>query len=351
MKSLTKEQIIRICFFLMGGIFVLFLIRFTPIGNNTITKENTKIIEKNSLSSSIEKVIDSVVYITNQDNGIGTGFIYKKDYKYGYILTNEHVIKDKNNIEVTTSKDERVKGELLSKDEYLDLAVLRIPKKYVHQIAKIGDSNKVKVGDTIFTIGSPVGYEYRGSVTSGILSGKDRMVPLSITENTDNDWVMKVLQVDASINPGNSGGPLCNINGEVIGIVALKLTDEKIEGMGFAIPIEDVEKEIEFLESGKEKKYPTLGIEMVNINDETALLREEFKTDETEGVLITKIKKDSSAEKSGLQEKDIIKMINDKNIKDIANLKYQLYEYQPNDQIEITIIRNNKIRKIKVTLG
>ena len=145
----------------------------------------------------------------------------------------------KKNIEKVTlvmSNDKTVDAEILGGDEYLDLAVIRIAREKVTLVANIGSSEDMKLGDTVFTVGSPMGYDYRGSVTSGILSGKDRMVSVSVSNSTSNDWVMRVLQLDASINPGNSGGPLLNVNGEVIGIV----NGINFDIMNVCIPINDI---------------------------------------------------------------------------------------------------------------
>ena len=209
--------------FVIGGIITLSILRWTPIldqvignRNTVITKNGTQVYEKSSLAASVEKVYDAVVvvegYQRDQLASTGTGFVYKTDDKYGYLLTNQHVISGQEKINVLFTNGKEVETELLGSDEYLDLAVLRIPKKYVTLVATIGKSEDMSLGDAIFTVGSPLGSDYYGSVTSGILSGKDRMVSVAVSNSRSNDWVMRVLQIDASINPGNSGGPLLNVN-------------------------------------------------------------------------------------------------------------------------------------------
>ena len=218
-----------LCAFLLGGTAMYFIKgnESKPIIKeiNTSTsgvikcKSNVK-IDETGISQAVGKIYDATVTIQNYRNSklyaTGSGFIYKKDDKYGYILTNQHVIENNEYVIITLSNDDQVKGDVLGSDRYLDLAVVRIDASHVSQVATLGTSEDSYVGDTIITVGSPVGYEYRGTVTRGTLSGKNRMVEVSVV--TTNDFIMNVLQIDAAINPGNSGGPLLNINGEVIGI-------------------------------------------------------------------------------------------------------------------------------------
>ena len=259
-RQANKEVFLIISSFLLGGLVMFGFIKFTPFFLPTpkcYTPQKTVIVEKNSLSTTINKVKDAVVLIQGYENGsqetTGSGFIYKTDNKYGYILTNEHIIAKSDSIKVILSTDEKINGTLLGKDKYLDLAVLRIDKKYVSQIAVLGHSEDAQVGDMIFALGSPMGYDYRNSVTSGIISGKDRLVSLASEEA--GSWKMQVIQIDASLNPGSSGGPLLNINGDVIGICAMKLIDEDIEGMAFAIPVEYAINHMESLEKGENIKW------------------------------------------------------------------------------------------------
>ena len=204
------------------------------------------------------KVYDSVVMVKNYkkdtDNGSGSGFVYKKDEKYGYIITNNHVIENATSVSIVNASGEEVEGTILGKDEYLDLAVIRIPSNKVIAVAKMGTSDNLKRGEPVFAIGTPVGETYFNSVTGGYISGIDRKVTVSV--ETTNDWVQEVIQIDAAINPGNSGGPLFNINGEVIGVTSMKLINSSIEGMGLAIKIDDVVKHIDELEATIGKKSP-----------------------------------------------------------------------------------------------
>lgn len=366
MKKKIKNSV-RLAFiitfsFIMGGIITLGILKFTPImsyivdtSGTVITKNETQVYEKNSLAPSVEKIYDATVliqgYSKDSITSTGTGFVYKTDNNYGYLLTNQHVVNDTEKITIVLTNDKEVSAEVLGGDEYLDLAVLRIPKSEVIQVANIGNSEKCKIGDSIFTVGSPMGYDYRGSVTSGILSGKDRMVAVSVTSSS-NDWVMRVLQIDASINPGNSGGPLLNVNGEVIGICSLKLVDDEIEGMGFAIPIEYAMSHVDSLENGKKIQWPVLGINMLNVSDTASLYRYGILVDSSikKGVVVVDAVNGSGAKEAGLQKGDVITKLGGKDVSNIAYLRYELYQHQAGERVEITFIRDGKEKTVHVTL-
>lgn len=343
-NQIKKELLLVFSSFLLGGLVMYLLLTFT-VRNKVINN----VYEKNSLSTSVEKIYDAVVvvesYTGNNLDSTGTGFFYKKDNKYAYILTNEHVLTS-TITEITTSNDEKTEATILGKDEYLDLAVLRVDKKYAKKLAEFGSSNEMKVGDTIFTVGAPLGVNYKGTVTSGVLSGKDRMVQTTIEGKTTGGWLMKVLQIDASINKGNSGGPLLNVNGKVIGICSLKLTDEEIEGMGFAIPIEYANAHLKELENGEKIIWPELGITMTDVTNNATLESNDINVSSVlrEGVAILDIKKNSSAEKAKLKKGDIIISINDNETKNIAYLKYELFQHKVGDTIKIKFIRNGKTK-------
>ena len=312
-KSGFGTFLLMVLSFIVGGIAMIGLIQYTPLldelgvntnsTNTVVTKNKTQVYEKGSLAASVEKVYDAVATVrcyTNDELGsTGTGFVYKTDKKYGYLLTNAHVVNDMEKVTVTFTNDEEVDATVLGKDSYLDLAVIRVDVEYVSLIANIGSSENMKIGDAVFTVGAPMGYEYRGTVTSGILSGKDRMIKVSVGNSSVEDWVMRVLQIDASINPGNSGGPLLNVNGEVIGICSLKLVDDQIEGMGFAIPIEYAMSHVEQLEKGEKIEWPLIGITMANVGETSTLSRNGITVNSKikEGVVVVSTLEDGAAAK------------------------------------------------------
>jgi len=346
MNKREKNNIILIISSFFIGLIVSFIIMniFLPkeVGNTY----------NNSLTKTIEKVEDGVVLIETYTGmaqpSAGSGFIYKKGPLNAYVLTNEHVLEGEKII-VTNSKGQETEGKVLGRDSYLDLAVIEINTSSAPKALTFGDSTKTKVGDSVFAIGSPIGRRYQGSVSSGILSGKDRIVPTKI--NDKDEWVMKALQFDASINSGNSGGPLFNSKGEVIGICTMKLIEEGIEGMSFALPIEDAEKYLDLLEQGKEIERPELGISMTNISNTLQLINNDITIpdDTMYGAVVLDVKEESSAAKN-LQKGDIITQIDDQEIRDTTYVKYVLFQHNKGDKITIYYLRDGKKKSTKITL-
>lgn len=314
----------------------------------------TMVVENGGIKETVDKVYDAVVmvktYKSNASTGSGSGFVYKVDDKYGYILTNHHVIEGATKINVLLASGEEIDSELLGSDKYLDVAVLRINKNNVIAVAKIGTTEELELGDTIVAIGTPVDEEYYNTVTGGYISGLNRKVTVSV--DSKNDWVQDVIQIDAPINPGNSGGALVNVNGEVIGITSLKFVNSSIEGMGFAIKIDDVMQHIDELEKGKEIERPFLGISYANVTDSYTLAKYDIELDDSveSGVVIVDITKDSAADQAGLQAKDVIVKIDNEEVKNFAHLKYLLYKHKVGDSIKITYLRGSKVKNVELTL-
>lgn len=332
--KLGDDYIKHISYLIIIILLVVVCIDKTNSSKEVDYVKTVNVIEEDSIKSAIDKVYDSVLVIESYsiDGGssVGSGFIYKVDNKNGYVLTNYHVVKDSDSIMIIDSKDKEYSAKLLGFDEQMDLAVLCIEKKYVNMVAAIAPNNSVNLGDTVFTVGSPEGKKYRGTVTKGIISGLNREVVLNI--GTD-EYIINVMQTDAAINPGNSGGPLVNINGEVIGINSLKIVQNEIEGMGFAIPIEEVMLYVDRLENGIEIKRPYLGIELKN---------------STNGILVSNIKLD--AIKSDLKINDIIVKLDDNVIEDVIHFRYLLYKHNIGDKITLEYVRDLKLYKTTILL-
>ena len=343
-----------IMIFLLG--MIIAFAGFYCFNDYLVNNKETSASVEEELSAGIEKVYDAVVYIENyRVNRLytsGTGFVYKVDDDNGYILTNYHVVKDSTSIKITLANDKVVEARYLGGDEYLDIACLAIDKSDVLATATLGSSANTKLGATLFTVGTPVGDEYRGTVTRGILSGKDRLVSVS-TSGSEEDYVMKVLQTDAAMNPGNSGGPLCNIKGEVIGINSMKLVKDEVEGMAFAIAIENVKDHLETFEQGKNIDRPYLGVAIFNLQNKSTLeyygLDQKIDTELEEGVVIQSVEDDGSA--SGkLEAGDIVVKVNDVPISNVAYFRYELFKNEVGDKVTITVERDGKLKDIDITL-
>lgn len=334
----------------------LVVVNFNPTTENVIKNIKSVEVVDNSIADAVEKAYDAVVVIEAYNNdtlkSTGTGFVYKKTDGKGYIMTNNHVVDGANNVKIIYSNGTTTTADILGKETYSDIAVLTVKDDTVLSVVSLGDSTKMRLGDTVFTIGSPLGSEYSGTVTRGILSNKDRLVAVSLTSGSTSDWIMKVLQTDAAINPGNSGGPLLNINGEVIGINSLKLVENEIEGMGFAIPIEDAIYYAEILEKGEKISRPYVGIGMLDISNPYSLRYYGINIDSsvTSGVVITEVEKNSPAYKAGLQKGDVIYQINDEDVNSIAEFRYVLYKSRPGDTITLKYYRGADKKSVNVKL-
>ena len=339
------------------GMIGAYLICQTVSVEQVVKNITTSELVENSISVSVDKVYDSVVAITAYSNGnlisTGTGFIYKKNKGLAYIMTNNHVIADSDTVQVEFSdSDIKIDAEVVGGDRYADIAVLTIPDSEEYKAVEIGENEKLKLGDTVFTVGTPMGTGYKGTVTKGILSGKDRMVEVTVSSNV-TDYYMKVIQIDAAVNPGNSGGPLCDVSGNVIGVISLKIVENRVEGMGFAIPIEDALNYASLIEEGGSITRPYIGITMLDLAEEYYLWQNRIDIPEgvNKGVAVLSVEKGSPADKAGLKKGDIIVEIGDNSVKDIAEFRYELYKHEVGEKLQFAYYRGGKIQKVTITLG
>jgi trypsin domain protein len=355
------KLLVMFCLIAIGAAGMYGVIKLMP-GTTIVNKlEKEVTVNEQGIADAVEKVYDSVVVVENLKAGelqaTGTGFIFKKsDNKY-YVMTNYHVINGASSVKIQLTNNKELNVEVLGGDSYSDIAILAFESKDDYSIAEIGSSTDARVGDTTFAVGAPVdSTTYSWSVTRGIVSGKDRMVKVTTSsQTTSSDYIMKVLQTDAAINSGNSGGPLCNSNGQVIGITNMKLVSNStsnIEGMGFAIPIEDAIDFANKIINGEDITRPTLGVSMLDISS-TGLAYYNISVPDnvTNGVVIMSVSKNSAAEEGGLKKGDVILEIDNVKVTSSALLKYELYRHNIGDEITLKINRNGfeKTLKIKLT--
>ena len=356
------------------GIIVLLLILnaiFTTVNKNDYTNdsafngttkdETTAMkIAKNSVKSvvTVENDLSNDTTVSDNknesDNEIGSGVVYKKVGDSIYIFTNAHVVGDQEKQKVTYGNDKSVTGKVIGKDKWSDLAVVKA--KVADENIKpmtMGDSNNIKLAEPILVIGNPLGTDFKGSVSQGIVSGLNRHVPVDIDKNDNYDALMKAFQIDAPVNPGNSGGAVVDRDGRLIGIVSLKIDMHNVEGMAFAIPINDVRKIAKELEHKGKVNYPNTEIKIKNVGDIDDSERNAINlpTKVNHGVLIGEVKENGLGDKSGLKKGDVIVELDGKKIED--NLRYRQVIYSHyDDQKTITakIYRNGAEKNIKIKL-
>ncbi len=351
--------IIAICAFVLGA-FIMWGLVITTNGRlikQKVVTENVKtttLEEMSDLKEGIKNVYESAVYIEVSNNktaiASGSGFVYKKDDTNGYILTNYHVIDGGNKFVVTFIDGEEAEASLVSGDEYYDIAVLKVEAKKVKKVATLGDSSSVELGDTVFTVGAPLGKEYIGTITRGIISGVNRKISVKLSSGST---LMEVIQTDASINNGNSGGPICNIRGEVIGITSSKLVGSGVEGMGFAIPINLVSGLVGNIETGSKITRPYIGVQPVDLTNTFALqyyygIR--ISDDVEFGAVLSEVEDGMPADKAGLKVGDVIVEIEGEKVDDVSHFKYILYKYKVGDKIKVKYYRGNKLEETTVEL-
>lgn len=271
-----------------------------------------------------------------ETEGVGSGVIFKSE---GYIITNNHVIAGAKEIIVSLSDGNTVSGKLIGADEMTDIAVVKVEAKDL-PVATLGDSDEVVVGEPAIAIGNPMGLEFQGSVTVGVISALNRTLDL-------NDGRVKLLQTDAAISPGNSGGALVNADGEVIGINSAKLATTGVEGMGFAIPINTVKEIVaELIDKGYVAR-PYLG---VTIFDKPTAARYGYQLTIDKGVYVFQVAIDSPAGRAGFQRGDIILSIDGKEVNSVANVRNEVAAHKIGDKVKVLLDRDGKQETVEVTL-
>ena len=271
-----------------------------------------------------------------ETEGVGSGVIFRKD---GYIVTNYHVVSGAKELIVSLADGRSLQGKLIGADELTDIAVVKVDANDL-PTAVFGDSNDILVGEPAIAIGNPLGLEFRGSVTVGVVSALNRTLELS-------DRRVKLIQTDAAINPGNSGGALVNADGLIIGINSAKLAASGVEGMGFAIPINTVQTIVDELMDKGYVARPYLG---VSVFDPETAARYGYQLNIDKGVYIFRVTLGGAADKAGLQRGDIILKINGTEVNTVTDVRNAVADHKVGDTVQLTYDRNGSEQTVNVTL-
>ncbi|KRK77984.1 serine protease HtrA [Companilactobacillus alimentarius DSM 20249] len=306
--------------------------------------------DSNSSSSSSSNSSDL------QEYSEGSGVIYAKQNGKGYIVTNNHVVSGSDSLEIILEDGTKVSAKLVGTDSTTDLAVLEIDGSKVPATVSFGNSDNVSPGDPVIAIGSPLGSEYATTVTQGIISATNRTVTTQDQNTGQATGEATVLQTDAAINPGNSGGPLVNAAGQIVGINSMKLASStdgsSVEGMGFAIPSNEVVKIInQLVENGKVER-PSLGIRVLDLDQITDDSQSSLKlpSNVTKGVVVYSTTSGSVAKAAGLKKYDVIVKLGNKKVTSVADLHTALYSHAIGDTVNVQYYRNGSLKTASVHL-
>lgn len=311
---------------------------FTEAAEKTI---HTVVHVKNVSRKSVSNPILEYFYGYRGDQlqeqvGTGSGVIISED---GYIVTNNHVIKDATELEITLNNKKSYPAKIIGTDSKMDIALLKIDSPEKLPYTTFANSDSIKIGEWVLAVGNP--YNLNSTVTAGIISAKAR--------NLDTSGIQSFIQTDAAVNPGNSGGALVNTRGELIGInTMISSPTGSYAGYSFAVPSNNARKIIEDLMEFGNVQRGILGVEGGELN---ALAAKELGVKETQGFYINKVQKKSGAEKSGLQKGDIIVKIDNQNITSYADLSGYINTKRPNDEVKVTFIREGKNKIVPVILS
>ncbi len=317
-----------------------------------------------------QQVRPAVVSIVNYQDGkeadiskldesaLGSGVIFRKTSGKAYIVTNNHVISGADEVDAVLTDGTMLKATVVGADFISDIAVLSVDGKDIDNVVSIGNSDGVRPGETVLAIGNPLGFN--GTMTSGIVSYDNRLIPVSLNQDGNYDWEQNVIQTDAAINEGNSGGALVNMRGQLIGINTMKISDTGVEGLGFAIPINEVMNHVQqLLDHGKISR-PYLGIYSVDLENESAYRSydEEESGDApqlrlpdevTKGAVVMEVS--GPAKDAGIQVNDVIVQLDKQKIGSTLELRKYLYnKKQIGDSIKITYYREGKEETATATL-
>ncbi|WP_085065229.1 S1C family serine protease [Staphylococcus aureus] len=356
---------------LMGIIILIVILNaiFNNVNKNDRMNDNndTDAQKYTTTMKNANNTVKSVVTVENEtskdsslpkdkasQDEVGSGVVYKKSGDTLYIVTNAHVVGDKENQKITFSNNKSVVGKVLGKDKWSDLAVVKATSSdsSVKEIA-IGDSNNLVLGEPILVVGNPLGVDFKGTVTEGIISGLNRNVPIDFDKDNKYDMLMKAFQIDASVNPGNSGGAVVNREGKLIGVVAAKISMPNVENMSFAIPVNEVQKIVKGLETKGKIDYPVVGVKMKNIASLNSFERQAVKLPGKvkNGVVVDQVDNNGLADQSGLKKGDVITELDGKLLEDDLRFRQIIFSHKDDlKSITAKIYRDGKEKEINIKL-
>ncbi|HDG3506262.1 TPA: trypsin-like peptidase domain-containing protein, partial [Staphylococcus aureus] len=356
---------------LMGIIILIVILNaiFNNVNKNDRMNDNndTDAQKYTTTMKNANNTVKSVVTVENEtskdsslpkdkasQDEVGSGVVYKKSGDTLYIVTNAHVVGDKENQKITFSNNKSVVGKVLGKDKWSDLAVVKATSSdsSVKEIA-IGDSNNLVLGEPILVVGNPLGVDFKGTVTEGIISGLNRNVPIDFDKDNKYDMLMKAFQIDASVNPGNSGGAVVNREGKLIGVVVAKISMPNVENMSFAIPVNEVQKIVKDLETKGKIDYPDVGVKMKNIANLNSFERQAVKLPGKvkNGVVVDQVDNNGLADRSGLKKGDVITELDGKLLEDDLRFRQIIFSHKDDlKSITAKIYRDGKEKEINIKL-
>lgn len=378
MKSIRQHNVFKLLLLAMTLMVVLSSSFGTTVtgwfgnshaGSNVVEAQTTEIDSTVEAIQEATPYVVSVINMQQQQNmfsqntmqprdpipaGTGSGVVYKLDGDSAYIVTNHHVIESALEVVVTTEAGDSYEAEVLGSDIWTDLAVLRVDNTNIDGFIEFANSDDLVVGETAIAIGSPLGEVFSGSVSRGIVSGLDRSVPVNLSGYGTADWEATVIQTDAAINPGNSGGALINQNGELIGINSMKISIPNVEGMGFAIPSNDVARIVEQLEENGEVVRPYMGVYLQDVMQypQTTLVNElNLPEDIRYGVIISDVEAGGPADAAGLSSYDVIVALDGEPVETLLQLRqYLYYDKSVGESMEVDYYRNGTLETVTMTL-
>lgn len=338
----------------------------TNVSDTNVTSQGTPVqtssnVSDSSVTNAVATAQPAVVTVNNfaqtgfsseaVEAGVGSGVIYKKEGDSAFIVTNHHVVNGADKLTVTFNDGTTAEATLMGSDATYDLAVLKVDADKVPAVISIGKSSELKPGQTVIAIGNPLG-QFENSVTRGVVSSTSRLVPVDTDENGQADFNAEVIQTDAAINPGNSGGALINEEGQLVGINSMKIATAEVEGVGFSIPVDIALPLINQIEQTGEVNHPSLGVSLRDVSEfPPGYLTEQINLPEsvTAGTIIVEVQQNSSAAKAGLEARDVIVKINDKEVSSFIDLRSELIR-DTDGTVDIEYVRDGKTETVQVEI-